>query len=135
MDDSLVEQVWRRAGGSCEYCCFFQDDYPIPFVIDHITACQHGGQHVLTNLALSCLHCNRFKGSDIASRDPRSGELVPLFNPRVESWGEHFAIDGGAILALTATGRATERLLKFNLAERVEVRETLSQAGRYPSVR
>jgi hypothetical protein len=59
--------------------------------------------------------------------------LVPLYNPRTDSWDEHFEIDGGAIRALTATGRATERLLKFNLPKRVEVRETLSQGGHYPS--
>jgi len=38
----------------------------------------------------------------------------------------------GRILPLTPAGRATERLLKFNLPERVEVRKTLARVGRYP---
>ena len=80
-----------------------------------------------------CPFCNRFKGSDIASLDPLSGRLVRLFNPRTDSWEDHFQIEGGKILALTAVGRATERLLKLNLPARIEIRATLARSGRYPA--
>ena len=99
---------------------------------DHIIAEKHGGATTAENLALSCFDCNRFKGSDIASLDPISGSLVPLFNPRSDDWEEHFQIEGGNICALTAVGRATVRLLKLNLPVRVEIRATLALGGRFP---
>jgi len=57
MDESLAEEVRRRANHTCEYCRMPQVYYPtIPFPIDHIIARQHGGPTTLSNLALSCLH-------------------------------------------------------------------------------
>jgi len=44
--------------------------HPAPFQIDHIIARQHGGKAELENLALSCIHCNRFKGPNVAGVDP-----------------------------------------------------------------
>src|SRR5437660_978004 len=72
-------------------------------------------------LALACFDCNRFKGSDVASIDPLSGELTPLFNPRTQKWHEHFTNEGGRIVPRTAVGRVTELVLKLNLQSRVEV--------------
>lgn len=60
-----------------------------------------------------------------------TGQLTPLFNPRTQIWSDHFKLDGGRICALTNIGRVTEFLLKLNLAERVEVRETLAKRVRY----
>ena len=57
-----------------------------------------------------------------------------LFNPRTQQWQEHFAIEEGSLRPLSSIGRATERLLKLNLPERVEIRETLMMTGRYPGV-
>ena len=98
---------------------------------DHIIAVKHGGKSTIENLAFACFACNRFKGSDIASLDPATGKLSSLFKSRTEQWSDHFRLNGGVILALTAVGRATERL-KYNLRERVEARMTLAQSGRYP---
>jgi hypothetical protein len=39
--------------------------HPAPFQIDHIIARQHGGATELENLALACIHCNRFKGPNM----------------------------------------------------------------------
>ncbi|HEX7774563.1 MAG TPA: HNH endonuclease signature motif containing protein, partial [Pyrinomonadaceae bacterium] len=52
-----------------------------PHEPDHLIALKHGGQTTFENLALACFVCNRFKGSDIASIDAVTGELVGLFNP------------------------------------------------------
>lgn len=57
--------------------------------IDHIIAEKHGGCTEAENLALSCTLCNKHKGSDIASVDPETGEIVPLYNPRQKKWNEH----------------------------------------------
>jgi 5-methylcytosine-specific restriction endonuclease McrA len=42
--------------------------------IDHIIARQHGSRTELDNLALACVHCNRFKGPNVAGLDPDTNE-------------------------------------------------------------
>jgi hypothetical protein len=69
-----------------------------------VIAVNHGGQTVVENLALCCAVCKRFKGSDIASIDPETGQLTPLFHPRLDSWDDHYEFRNGEILGLTATG-------------------------------
>lgn len=81
MDAALSRLVWQRARSCCEYCQIHQDYDEATFEIDHIIAKKHGGPTVASNLCLSCLSCNSFKGSDIASRDMRTRKLVQLFNP------------------------------------------------------
>ena len=128
---SLRRRVHSRAGNRCEYCLLPQDAAFFRHEPDHIIAEKHGGETTADNLALACFDCNRFKGSDIASLDPATGELVPLFNPRMEAWTDHFEVAEGQIVPLTLVGRVTERLLKLNLPERVEVRELLARANLY----
>jgi HNH endonuclease len=129
---AIRRQVRERVDGCCEYCLLMEDDAFFPHEPDHIIAVKHGGMSTLENLAWACFDCNRFKGSDIASLDAVSGDLIPLFNPRIHSWYEHFQLAGAQIFPLTPIGRVTTALLKFNLPQRVEVRETLILAGRYP---
>ena len=128
----LRQRVRRRAKYRCEYCLLAEEDAVLAHEPDHIIAEKHGGETVADNLALACFDCNRFKGSDIASLDPADGVLVPLDNPRTDRWEDHFQIDRGTILPLTAVARATERLLRLNLPVRVEVRTLLARTGRYP---
>lgn len=119
---ALRRQVRERARERCEYCLLAEVRAFFPHEPDHIISQKHGGGTVLENLALACFDCNRFKGSDIASVDPASGTLTPLFNPRLQRWNEHFQLEDGRILPLTATGRATARLLRLNLLHRIEIR-------------
>jgi HNH endonuclease len=129
----LRQQVRSRARLKCEYCLLGEAHAFFPHEPDHVIAIKHGGETTEANLALACFDCNRFKGSDIASIDAITGQLFPLFNPRSQTWSDHFKLNGGRIIALSDIGRVTERLLKLNLAERVEVRETLAKTRRYPS--
>jgi hypothetical protein len=101
-------------------------------VPDHIVASKHGGKTEEANLAWACFLCNRFKGSDIASIDSETGEVVRLSNPRVDEWHAHFRLDEGRIVALTPVGRVTAFLLQFNLPENVVFRRALSRRKRYP---
>jgi len=80
-----------------------------PHEPDHIIALKHRGETKGENLALACFDCNRFKGTDIASVDPVTGQVVHLFNPRTQTWSDHFAIEDGRIAPLTPVGRATEQ--------------------------
>lgn len=121
-----------RARGCCEYCLLSEEDAWFSHEPDHIIAEKHGGETTYENLAWACFDCNRYKGSDIASRDSLAGTLVPLFDPRSNRWEDHFQHSGGRIIALTAVGRVTEKLLKLNLTERVEIRRILIEIARYP---
>jgi hypothetical protein len=124
--------VRRRARHRCEYCLLAEEDAFFSHEADHVIAEKHGGVSAPDNLALACFDCNRFKGSDIASLDPESGNLVALYHPRTDRWEDHFRIEDGVLHPLTAVARATERLLKLNLPIRVETRRTLAACGRYP---
>jgi hypothetical protein len=129
---ALRRRIRERSHGLCEYCLISEKDTFFTHEPDHIIAEKHGGETASENLALACFDCNRFKGTDIASLDPKTKRLVPLFNPRTDVWDEHFKTREGLIVPLTPTGRATERLLKFNFPERIEVRATLARCGYYP---
>lgn len=86
------QQVRRRAGGRCEYCLVHEDDSYVTYQIDHTLSRKHGGPNALSNLAFTCVLCNRYKGSDIAALDLVTGEIVPLFHPRQQRWQEHFTL-------------------------------------------
>lgn len=126
---SLRQHVFERAEGRCEYCLTPQQVVLVPHEVDHIIALKHGGLTAVDNLALSCTLCNKYKGSDLASVDPETGAVVPLFNPRRDDWAHHFLIDDGYMTPLTPIARATARLLRLNAWERVEERRLLSMAG------
>lgn len=131
---ALRRRIQERAGGRCEYCLLSEDDAFFTHEADHIIAEKHGGETILDNLAWSCFDCNRFKGSDISSIDPLTKKLTRLFNPRTDNWLTNFQASLGIIVAITATGRVTEKLLKLNLSARVEIRMELTLAGRYPKL-
>jgi len=98
--------------------------------MDHVVPEKHGGLTAAGNLALACTLCNKLKGSDLASIDPETNEIVPLFNLRSDSWHTHFRVDSsGRIEGLTPVARATIQLLQLNLPERVEERSSLQNAG------
>jgi hypothetical protein len=102
------------------------------FEIDHVIARKHGGPTVARNLALSCMRCNVFKGSNIAGRDGPTRRLVPLFNPRRHKWERHFRWRGGYLGGRTAIGRVTVAVLNINDAVRVGLREGLIAEGLFP---
>ena len=129
---ALRQLVIERAKGRCEYCLIHQDFSIYTHEVDHIIALKHGGQTVAENLALSCLSCNRHKGSDFATLDPSSGEIIPLFNPRRQVWTEHFTLNNARIEGITLIGQATARLLVFNSPTRILSRQVLIGQGRYP---
>jgi hypothetical protein len=115
--------VRDRAGNRCEYCRLAQADEPfLRFHIEHVVARQHGGPTELTNLALACHHCNLHKGPNLTGIDPQTDTIVPLYHPREQRWPAHFSAVHGTIVGLSATGRATVRVLAMNAAARVELR-------------
>ena len=130
--EALRRQVIERASECCEYCLLPQAVSLYTHEVDHIIAEKHRGETVLENLCLACLECNRAKGSDFGSFDPETGEITLLYNPRQQSWNEHFRLDGARIVPLSAEGRVTAFVLKLNDEIRVRARQGLLEAGKYP---
>lgn len=129
---TLREQVADRAGNRCEYCHLPERLTSLPFQLDHIIAEKHGGETSLDNLAYACLHCNTFKGPNIAGRDHETSQTVRLFDPRRDTWDDHFEWDGPVLRARTAVARVTIVVLRVNLSYRVALRESLIEEGFFP---
>ncbi len=125
----LRDLVRQRAGNRCEYCCKLEVFGNYPHHLEHIIARKHGGLSEIANLAWACFQCNVAKGTDIASIDPETKDLAPLFNPRTQDWNDHFELVGATIVGRTAVGRVTARLLQMNHPKQVEVRRLLISAG------
>jgi hypothetical protein len=130
--EALRRLVAERARGHCEYCRLHEGDTFFTHEVDHIYAEKHDGPTAEWNLCLACADCNRNKGSDICSLDPATGDVVTLFHPRRDSWGEHFQLlDTGVVEARTARGRVTTRLLRINRLDLVADRARLIALGRF----
>jgi hypothetical protein len=86
------------------------------FTLDHVLPESRGGDDTPDNLGLACRNCNERRGNRQTAEDPQTGTLVPVFNPRVDTWAEHFAwsADRLRIVGLTPTARATAALLDLN---------------------
>lgn len=128
----LRRLVIRRAQEICEYCLVHQDYAISPHHVDHIRAVRHGGVTAAWNLALACVECNLHKGTDFATFDEITGQIVFLYNPRQHQWQEHFSIEEGRIVGLTSIGLATVSLLQMNLRDRVARRQAMIALGVYP---
>lgn len=121
----LRRRVAARASRRCEYCLIHEDDCFWGCQVDHIISEKHGGKTTPANLAYCCAFCNRHKGSDLSGLDAKR-QLVPLFHPRKDRWEEHFRFRGTQILGLTAVGKVTAKLLRFNDPSRLEERLAMS---------
>src|SRR5438046_2029708 len=126
MDPATRALVRQRAGNRCEYCGLSQDRTPFAsFHVEHIIARQHGGSDDEDNLAWACRHCNFHKGPNLTGIDPATGEIVPLYHPRRDTWEEHFAVRDRKMVGLTPVGRTTVRVLQMNLPARLDLRAEL----------
>jgi hypothetical protein len=130
---SLQRRVRDRADHRCEYCRLCQARQQGTFHVDHVWPSSASGATTLDNLALACVSCSLRKGARTAVPDPETGELVPLFNPRVDVWTDHFEFSESYLLmGRTTVGRATVAALRLNHALAVEIRAEEAQRGRYP---
>jgi hypothetical protein len=129
---SLREAVVLRANDRCEYCRLAQVGQEAAFHIDHVTPQVVGGPTVLENLALAWVSCSLRKAARQVAIDPISGEDVPLFNPRNQSWHEHFYWNSELVIGLTATGRATVIALAMNRPVILAIRGEEALRGRHP---
>ncbi|QDT39153.1 HNH endonuclease [Stratiformator vulcanicus] len=129
---AIRQQVVERANQQCEYCGIPQEQTIAPHEVDHIRSLKHGGRSETENLCLACFYCNSFKGSDIATIDPSTDELVRLFSPRLDRRDEHFRWEMTELVGRTPVRRGTVTLLQINLPERREHRRLLARFGAFP---
>ena len=108
----------------CAYCQTTQGNTGQPMVLDHIVPEMKGGKTEFANLCFACRRCNEFKGSTTHLQDLVTEEIVPLFNPRIQNWADHFQwVNGGTHIAgITDSGRATVIALRLNNEYVVESR-------------
>ena len=83
ISERVRQEVMQRAGSRCEYCHSPLNVCPDPFSIEPIVPVAAGGTDALDNLALSCQGCNNFKGIFQEALDPITGDLFPLYHPRL----------------------------------------------------
>lgn len=122
------------SGNRCEYCLSPEAFSTQPFEVDHILAISLGGLSKLSNLAYCCRGCNSHKFNKDKALDEITGLIVPIFNPREQSWQEHFAWDNDPcfMIGLTSTGRATIDALNLNRPKLIELRGLLLDIHKHP---
>ena len=123
--------VRQRAEFLCEYCHTSEHWQYVRFTIDHILP---NDDDSLENLALACFHCNRRKSNKINGLHLETNETVPIFNPRLDVWKEHFkwSEDKIYILPKTTIGHITIELLQLNRARILLIREADLSVNRHP---
>ena len=126
--------VLADADGCCGYCRLSAEISGVPLEIEHLLPQALGGPTDRANLWAACRQCNVLKSDRVAAYDPATLMLVSLFNPRAQSWSEHFAwVEGGVRIAgQTPTGRATVVALNLNRPLLVRARERWVTVGWHP---
>jgi hypothetical protein len=122
--DELRARIRAQAGDRCGYFQSAQRFVFAPLEIDHIIPTAGGGTDDEDNLWLAGRMCNGFKADRTHGLDPLTGQDVRLFDPRRQTWAEHFAwsADGPQVTGLTPCGRATVVVLQMNNVIAVMVR-------------
>lgn len=134
VSEPLRRQVAERAYHVCEYCLVHEHDTFWGCQVDHIISRKHGGTTEPGNLAWACACCNNAKGSDIGTQVGQPPRLLRLFHPRTDRWSGCFVLNGVHIDPANRIGEGTVNLLQLNHTNRLRERETLADAGRYPTV-
>jgi hypothetical protein len=111
----LRKRVAAQAGHRCGYCRTSSVLVGTLFEIDHIVR-------------------NGHESNRVAAVDPPTDETVRLFDPRHQTWSEHFAWSepGDEIVGLTPAGRATVAALQLNRSVLVYARWLWTSWGCHP---
>jgi hypothetical protein len=102
------------------------------FHVEHIIARQHEGSNAPDNRCWSCQRCNLHKVPNLSGRDPLTGTIVRLFDPRRQRGKRHFEWFGTVLAGRTQIGRATVAVLNINEPQRIELRRMLMDQGEWP---
>lgn len=127
-------QVFTEVRHRCGYCKTSLLISGAQLHVEHIIPLARGGSSEKENLWVACAWCNSYKGTKISAVDPITQQTVSLFNPRQQTWSDHFgwADDGIHVIGRTATGRATVVALKMNNEFILPARRHWVMAGWHP---
>jgi 5-methylcytosine-specific restriction endonuclease McrA len=130
----LRSRLAAQADQRCGYCQTQEVISGVPLTVEHIIPVALGGSNKEDNLWLSCRLYNEAKGILMEVEDSETKQVVPLFNPRVQAWSDHFRWNesGTEIIGQTAIGRATLSALSLNSELRVRSRAIWVEAGWHP---
>ena len=130
-------QIAERADKRCEYCKSHMDYSPQSFDIEHVLPVVLGGKTNMDNLALACGGCNSHKYTKVEALDEIEQIMVPLYNPRKDSWYDHFAWSADCLqmIGRTSIGRATVQALNLNRLGLMNIRTLLLMVGLHPPSR
>lgn len=123
-----------RSQGYCEYCKSPADFTTEPFSIEHIIPRSKQGTNDAENLAYSCIGCNVYKSDRTEYIDRILQEMIPIFNPRMMQWSDHFMWDESytMVIGKSPTGRATVDALKLNRKPLKNLRRALIAIDEHP---
>lgn len=137
--DSLSRREFlrQRANKRCEYCQIPEEEFlaATAFNEEHIKprvrfSANDPEVDSLDNLAWACPRCNQSKYDKTEAVDPKTNDLISMFNPREDTWSEHFkAHKSGHVVGLTPKGRATVEALRLNDEGKVRNRFVLFLRG------
>ena len=130
--ETLRRFVVKRAEGRCEYCQLAQAGQEAQFHIDHIIPASAGGATEEGNLALACVSCSLRKGARQFVKVPNIDRDVPIFNPRLQEWADHFRWEGALLRGTTELGLALVETLQMNRPVIVAIRQEETFRGRHP---
>lgn len=130
----IRRRVGEAAQYRCGYCLTQTLITGVAMQIEHIIREALGGSSKESNLWLACSTCNLYKGARCFAVDPETNQEVALFNPRQQSWSQHFVWteNGTRVLGITTTGRATVEALQMNNQHIVKSRFLWVAAGWHP---
>ena len=124
----LYPRVAERARNRCEYCLAPEEFSNKEFHVEHVVPRARSGPDTLDNLALACFRCNLSKAAAQTVRLRRTGEIVPLFNPRTDDWNVWFDFvisanhESARIVGKNENARATAKRLKMNVPHATRAR-------------
>ncbi|MEM6448645.1 MAG: HNH endonuclease [Cyanobacteria bacterium P01_D01_bin.123] len=132
ISDALRQAIRKRANYLCEYCHSPERLSANRFTVDHVVPKSLSGSDTLENLALACRRCNERRYNFVAGVDPKTQSVVPIFNPRQQTWAEHFIWreQGVWIEGITPIGRATCIRLDLNDA-RYPANDSIRETRRF----
>jgi len=130
----LRRRVQQRGQRLCEYCRSCMDYTGHAFTVDHVLPTARGGTDDFNNLCFCCFWCNTYKHARTQVLDVRTGHVVPLFNPRMDSWHDHFRWSPTytRVVGRTAIGRVTIQALRLNRPSLVRARKIWVRYGLHP---
>jgi HNH endonuclease len=132
----LEAKIRSQAKNRCGYCLVPQKLVSYKLEIEHLHPKGKGGRSEEENLWLACRQCNLSKGVKTHGFDSVTFKRVNLFNPRKQTWFEHFAFteDQTEIIGKTPCGRATVSTLQLNSDLQRMAREFWKLTGIFPPI-